>query len=57
MYVLVRRDKLRASKVMADRLLTHPKVEVLWNKLPIEIVGDGKLMNGVQIKDTLTGEV
>lgn len=56
-YVLVRRDKLRASKVMADRLLAHPKVEVLWNKLPVEIVGDGRLMNGVMIKDTVTSEV
>lgn len=40
-YVLVRRDKLRASKVMADRLLKHPKVEILWNKVPTEARGDG----------------
>lgn len=32
-YVIVRRDKLRASKVMADRLMKHPKVEILWNKV------------------------
>jgi thioredoxin reductase (NADPH) len=32
-FVIVRRDKLRASKVMADRLMKHPKVEILWNKV------------------------
>ena len=36
-YVLVRRDALRASKVMADRLLKHPKVEVLWNTTAVEV--------------------
>ncbi|KAJ3087694.1 thioredoxin-disulfide reductase [Quaeritorhiza haematococci] len=55
-YVIVRRDKLRASKVMADRLLNHPKVEVLWNKLPVEAVGDGRLLKGVVLQDTKTGE-
>jgi thioredoxin reductase (NADPH) len=54
-YVLVRRDKLRASKVMADRLLKHPKVEVLWNKVPIEAKGD-HLMKQLVIQDTITGE-
>ncbi|KAJ3030499.1 UNVERIFIED_CONTAM: thioredoxin-disulfide reductase [Siphonaria sp. JEL0065] len=55
-YVLVRRDKLRASKVMADRLLNHPKVEVLWNKVPIEAKGD-RLLKQLVIKDTVTGEL
>ena len=40
-YVLVRRDQLRASKVMAKRLLSHPKVEVIWNSAPVEAKGDG----------------
>ncbi|TPX37737.1 thioredoxin-disulfide reductase [Synchytrium microbalum] len=55
-YVLVRRDKLRASKVMADRLLRHPKVEVLWNKVPVEATGDGRLLRGLVIEDTVTKE-
>eukprot|EP00842_Homolaphlyctis_polyrhiza_P002176 jgi/Hompol1/295/HPOL_005272-RA len=54
-YVLVRRDKLRASKVMADRLLKHPKVEVLWNKVPIRAEGD-RLLKNLVIEDTVTGE-
>ncbi|KAJ3070352.1 thioredoxin-disulfide reductase [Podochytrium sp. JEL0797] len=53
-HVLHRRDKLRASKVMADRLLSHPKVEVHWNTVPLEAVGDGKLLQGVVVEDVKT---
>ncbi|KAJ1548832.1 thioredoxin-disulfide reductase [Cladochytrium tenue] len=53
-FVLVRRDKLRASKVMADRLLKHPKVEVVWNKVPVEAHGD-KVLKHLTIQDTVTG--
>ncbi|KAJ3316663.1 thioredoxin-disulfide reductase [Blyttiomyces sp. JEL0837] len=49
-----RRDKLRASKVMADRLLNHPKVEVLWNKMPVEARGD-RLLKQLVIRDTVDG--
>lgn len=57
-YVLVRRDKLRASKVMADRLLKNPKIEVLWNTVPEEAVGDltSGLLNGLVLRDTRTTE-
>ncbi|KAI8821879.1 uncharacterized protein EV422DRAFT_527383 [Fimicolochytrium jonesii] len=55
-YVLVRRDKLRASKTMADRLLKHPKIEVLWNTVPVEATGDGKLLKALIVQDTKTGE-
>ncbi|KAJ3019983.1 thioredoxin-disulfide reductase [Thoreauomyces humboldtii] len=54
-YVLVRTNKLRASKVMADRLLAHPKVEVLWNKVPVEAKGD-RLLKQLVIEDTVTKE-
>ncbi|KAL2916981.1 thioredoxin-disulfide reductase [Polyrhizophydium stewartii] len=53
-YVLVRRDKLRASKVMADRLLKNPKIEVLWNTLPVEAKGDGSLLKSLTLEDTRT---
>ncbi|KAH6571410.1 hypothetical protein BASA50_008902 [Batrachochytrium salamandrivorans] len=53
-YVLVRRDQLRASKVMADRLLKHPKVEVVWSTVPIEAKGDGKLLKSLVVEDTIT---
>lgn len=55
-HVLVRRDELRASKIMAKRLLSHPKVEVHFNTVPIEAKGDGDLLNALRIKNTKTGE-
>ncbi|SCZ97257.1 BZ3500_MvSof-1268-A1-R1_Chr4-2g07092 [Microbotryum saponariae] len=55
-YVIVRRDVLRASKIMANRLLKHPKVTVLWNTEPVEAKGDGDLLQALVIKDTKTGE-
>ncbi|KAL4811296.1 hypothetical protein BDV18DRAFT_129071 [Aspergillus unguis] len=56
--VLVRRDKLRASKAMASRLLAHPKVTVRFNSVATEILGEQKpngLMTHLRIKDTVTG--
>jgi thioredoxin reductase (NADPH) len=53
--VIHRRDKLRASKVMADRVLSHPKVRVMWNKRVVEVHGDAEI-SGVTLEDTLTGE-
>lgn len=55
-YVLVRRDELRASKIMAKRLMNHPKVTILWNTVATEAKGDGDLLNALRIKDTKTGE-
>ncbi|MCP5815813.1 NAD(P)/FAD-dependent oxidoreductase, partial [Klebsiella pneumoniae] len=46
-YVLVRRDELRASKIMAKRLLSHPKVTVLFNTVATKAKGDGELLNAV----------
>ncbi|KAG0058322.1 hypothetical protein BKA57DRAFT_396745 [Linnemannia elongata] len=53
-YVLVRRDKLRASKVMANRLSSHPKVTILYNTIPVECKGDGKLLGSLVVQDTVT---
>ncbi|KAK9766001.1 thioredoxin-disulfide reductase [Basidiobolus ranarum] len=55
-YVLVRRDKLRASPIMAERLLKNPKIEVLWNTVPLEAKGDGKLLKSLTLQDTKTKE-
>lgn len=55
-FVLVRRDQLRASKVMAKRLMNHPKVTILWNTIPVEAKGDGNLLNSLVVQDTKTGE-
>ena len=55
-YVLVRRDELRASGIMQKRLLNHPKCKVLFNTVATEAKGDGELLNCLRIKDTKTGE-
>lgn len=55
-HVLVRRDVLRASKVMATRLLNHPKVTVHFNMIPTEAVGNGDLLTEVRTRSTLTKE-
>ncbi len=54
-YIIHRRDELRASKSMQDRVLQHPKAEVLWNKTIDEVIGEEKI-TGVRLKDTKTGE-
>ena len=55
-YLIHRRDTLRASKIMAERAMNHPKVEVLWNSAPVEYLTDAEgEMRGVLLKDTVTG--
>lgn len=55
-FIVHRRDELRASKIMADRALKHPKLRILWNKTLEEVTGD-KVVGKVSLKDTVTGEV
>ena len=53
-YLVHRRDAFRASKIMQDRTLANPKIEVKWNRLVTEVLGD-KSVSGVKLKDTVTG--
>ncbi len=55
-YLIHRRDELRASKVLAKRAKESDKIEILWNKVPEEFYGT-KLLEGIKLKDTVTGEV
>ena len=50
-----RRDELRASKIMQDRALSNPKIEMLWNHAVVEVQGDTKL-TGLRVRNTQTGE-
>ncbi len=55
-YMVHRRDQLRASKIMAQRALNNPTIEVLWNRVVEEILGnDSDGVTGVRLKST-TGE-
>ena len=54
-YMLVRRDEMRASKIMQQRVLNAPNIEVLWNSETDEVLGEEEV-TGLRIKDTVTGE-
>lgn len=51
-----RRDQLRASKIMAERTVNHEKIEMAWNSVVDEILGDDSGVTGVRIKNVETGE-
>jgi thioredoxin reductase (NADPH) len=53
--MIVRRDELRASKIMQERALADPKLEIIWNSAVESINGDDRL-ESVTLKDTVTGE-
>jgi thioredoxin reductase (NADPH) len=52
--VIHRRDSFRASKVMANRVMGHPRVRVLWNKRVTEVIGDDYI-TGARLEDTVSG--
>lgn len=54
-YIVHRRDSLRASKIMAERALNHPKIEILWNSVVNRVLGD-TLVRSVIIQNIQTGE-
>ena len=53
--IVHRRDEFRASKIMAQRAIDHPKIGVLWNNTVDEVLGDD-LVTGLKVTDTQTGE-
>lgn len=53
-YMVHRRDKLRASRIMAERALKNPKIEILWNRVVEEILGtDEDGVTGVRLSSTV----
>lgn len=53
-YVIHRRDKLRASRIMQERFLSRPNARVVWNKAVEDVLG-GERITGVRLRDTVTG--
>jgi thioredoxin reductase (NADPH) len=54
-HLIVRRDEMRASKIMQERVLNTPNITVHWNSAPVQVLGtDG--VEGVKLQDTKTGE-
>lgn len=55
--MLVRKDEFRASKIMAERVKNTANIDILFNTETEEVLGDGQLVTGVRVKNSLTGEV
>lgn len=53
--IIHRREEFRASKIMADRALSNPKISVIWNTQVLDVLGD-KGVTGLKLKNTKTGE-
>jgi thioredoxin reductase (NADPH) len=56
-YLIHRRDQLRATRILQDRLNANEKVEILWNKVIDTIEGDKTGLTGVKLKDTKNGVI
>ena len=54
--VVHRRDEFRASKIMAARVMEHPKIEIRWNAVVTGISGNDGVVTSVSLEDTVTGE-
>lgn len=55
-HLIVRRDEMRASKIMQQRVLNTPNIEIHWNTETDEILGDDTGVNGVRLLNRKTGE-
>ena len=52
-YLVHRRNELRASQIMQERALTHPKIKMVWNSAVDEVLGDGKQVTGLRLRNTV----
>jgi thioredoxin reductase (NADPH) len=55
-YLIHRRDTLRASKIMQNRVFENSKIEILWNKTVVEFLGR-EFLSGLRLKDAVTGGI
>ncbi|MEL6559917.1 MAG: FAD-dependent oxidoreductase, partial [Bacteroidota bacterium] len=53
--MLVRRDEMRASKIMQQRVMNAPNIEILWNTETVEVLGENEV-EAVRVKNNQTGE-
>jgi thioredoxin reductase (NADPH) len=55
-YVIHRRDQLRASRILQERAFANPKIEFIWNKEVTEIIGTERGVQKLMLKDTVSGD-
>jgi thioredoxin reductase (NADPH) len=57
-YVVHRRDSFRASRILQERLFANPKIDVIWNAVAEEVIGDERgLMKSLRIRDVVTDQL
>ena len=56
LYIIHRRDALRAQKILQKRVFENPKIEMIWNTVIEEVVGEPMGMKGLRLKNIETGE-
>ncbi|HSD32466.1 MAG TPA: thioredoxin-disulfide reductase [Gemmatimonadales bacterium] len=54
-YIVHRRDRFRASKILQERAFANPKIEAVWNKRVVEIAGTERGTDHLELEDTVTG--
>ncbi len=54
--LLVRKDELKASKIMQDRVKANPKIEIVWNTEVVEVLGNETKLTTLKVKNNKTGE-
>jgi thioredoxin reductase (NADPH) len=55
-HLVHRRDSLRASKIMADRATSHPKIQMVWDSAPVEVVGVPEgAVSGLRVRNVRSG--
>ncbi|HEX7023715.1 MAG TPA: thioredoxin-disulfide reductase [Gemmatimonadales bacterium] len=55
-YIVHRRDEFRASKLVQERALANPKIEVIWNTRVVQMHGDERGLRELELESTLTGQ-
>jgi len=55
-HMIVRRDEMRASLIMQERVKNNPKIEIHWNSETEEILGDATGVTGIRLKNRVTGD-
>ncbi len=55
-YLVHRRDQLRASQIMQQRVLNNPKIEVVWDTQPLEALGDSNVLTKLKVKNVKSNE-
>ena len=56
LYLVHRRDKLRAQQIIQDRFMASPNTEIIWDTVADEIVGDNGAVTGTRLRNVKTGE-